>query len=90
MINSPEKLDSVYRAFRAEIATDGKKLLIFDEVQNVNQWDRFVRTIYETDSDAEIILTGSNSELLPSEIGSRLAGRVVEFSMRELSPFHLK
>jgi predicted AAA+ superfamily ATPase len=80
-INSPDKLDSVYRAFRAEIATDGKKLLIFDEVQNVKQWDRFIRTVYETDSDAEILLTGSNSELLSSEIGSRLAGRVIEFSI---------
>ena len=80
-INSPDKLDSVYRAFRAEIASDGKKLLIFDEIQNVNQWDRFIRTIYETDSDSEIILTGSNSELLSSEIGSRLAGRVIEFSI---------
>jgi hypothetical protein len=80
-INSPDKLDSVYRAFRAEIATEGKKLLIFDEVQNVNQWDRFIRTIYETNSDSEIILTGSNSELLSSEIASRLAGRVIEFSI---------
>ena len=80
-INSPEKLDQIYRIFKVEFAADGKKLLIFDEMQNVDQWDRFIRTIYETDSDVEIILTGSNSELLSSEIGSRLAGRFIESSI---------
>ena len=40
-INTPEKLDTFYRVFRAEIADDKKKLLIFDEIQNVNNWDRF-------------------------------------------------
>ncbi len=80
-INTPEKLDTFYRVFRAEIADDKKKLLIFDEIQNVNNWDRFIRTIYETDHDVEIILTGSNSRLLSSEIGSNLAGRFIELSI---------
>jgi hypothetical protein len=80
-INTPEKLDTFYRVFRSEIADDKKKLLIFDEIQNVNNWDRFIRTIYETDHDVEIILTGSNSRLLSSEIGSNLAGRFIELSI---------
>ena len=86
-INTPEKLDTFYRVFRAEIADDKKKLLIFDEIQNVNNWDRFIRTIYETDHDVEIILTGSNSRLLSSEIGSNLAGRFIELS---ILPFDFK
>ena len=80
-INTPEKLDTFYRVFRSEIADGKKKLLIFDEIQNVNNWDRFIRTIYETDHDVEIILTGSNSRLLSSEIGSNLAGRFIELSI---------
>ncbi|OPX34765.1 MAG: hypothetical protein B1H12_09865 [Desulfobacteraceae bacterium 4484_190.2] len=86
-INTPEKLDSFYRVFRSEIADVKKKLLIFDEIQNVNNWDRFIRTIYETDRDVEIILTGSNSRLLSSEIGSNLAGRFIELS---ILPFDFK
>ena len=86
-INTPEKLNTVYRIFRTEIADNRKKLLIFDEIQNVNDWDRFIRTIYETDHDVEIILTGSNSRLLSSEIGSNLAGRFVELS---ILPFDFK
>ena len=86
-INTPEKLDTFYRVFRSEIADGKKKLLIFDEIQNVNNWDRFIRTIYETDHDVEIILTGSNSRLLSSEIGSNLAGRFIELS---ILPFDFK
>ena len=80
-INTPERLDVFYRIFRTEIADEKKKLLIFDEIQNVSNWDRFIRTIYETDRDVEIILTGSNSRLLSSEIGSNLAGRFIELSI---------
>ncbi|MCG2776037.1 MAG: ATP-binding protein [Desulfobacterales bacterium] len=81
-INTPEKVDAFYKVFRSEIADGKKKLLIFDEIQNVNNWDRFIRTIYETDHDVEIILTGSNSRLLSSEIGSNLAGRFIELSIQ--------
>ena len=86
-INTPERLDVFYRTFRTEMADEKKKLLIFDEIQNVNNWDRFIRTIYETDRDVEIILTGSNSRLLSAEIGSNLAGRFIELS---ILPFDFK
>lgn len=87
-INNPETLDKVFKLFRREIAQKGKMLLIFDEIQMVNDWDKFIRTIYETyGEDIEIILTGSNSELLSSELGTNLAGRFIEFS---LFPFSFK
>jgi len=85
--NTSEKVYDIYRTFRTEIAEQSKKLLIFDEIQNVDEWDRLIRTIYETDHDVEIILTGSNSELLSSEIGSNLAGRFIELS---ILPFDFK
>jgi len=87
--NDPESLDNVFKIFKRDIAdTDAKLLLIFDEIQNVKNWDVFIRTIYEMyGEEIEIILTGSNSELLSSEIGSNLAGRFIEF---ELLPFSFK
>lgn len=87
LINNPENLNALYRAFRTQLAGYGNKLLIFDEIQKVHNWDRFIRTIYEKDNDIEIILTGSNSELLSAEIGSNLAGRFIEFS---ILPFNLR
>ena len=87
-VNSAEKLGELYDTFKTEIA-DKKlpSLLIFDEIQNIKEWDKFIRTIYESEQNVEIILTGSNSELLSSELGSNLAGRFIEFF---LLPFSFK
>lgn len=86
-INSPEKLDGVFTVFRKSIAKEPEKLLlIFDEIQKVENWDRFIRTVYEMNGDnVEIILTGSNSELLSGELGSNLAGRFIEFRLLPFS-----
>jgi len=86
-INDPYKLDEIYMLYKGEIANEGKKLLIFDEIQSVKDWDRFIRTIYEQNDNIEILLTGSNSELLSSELGSNLAGRFIEL---QIFPFNFK
>ena len=85
-INNAEKLGDLYNVFKNEIADlNGKKLLIFDEIHLVKNWDKFLRTIYEKEDNIEIIITGSNSELLSSEIGSNLAGRFIEFFLLPFS-----
>ena len=81
-INTAKKLNKVYQIFLSTVAKEGDKIIVLDEVQNIQDWDKFVRTIYEKKSisnEIEIILTGSNSELLSSELGSNLAGRFIEF-----------
>ena len=82
-INSSEKLAHIYSTFTELIASGGDVIVALDEIQNVNNWDKFVRTLYEKKSTSknniEIILTGSNSELLSSEIGTNLSGRFIEF-----------
>ncbi|MEI6286779.1 MAG: ATP-binding protein [Bacillota bacterium] len=83
---NPGALNEIYKLFCSTVADNGqRKLLIFDEIQRVVDWDKFIRTLYEMYGDEiEIILTGSNSELLSAEIGSNLAGRFIEF---QLLPF---
>ena len=85
-INNIRDLDSIIQNFLQESAS-GSKLLIFDEIQQVMDWDKLIRTLYEKERDIEIFLTGSNSELLSSEIGSNLAGRFIEF---KVFPFSFK
>lgn len=80
-------LDSVVQSFLKEFSGSGRKLLIFDEIQYVSEWDKLIRTLYEKERNIEILLTGSNSELLSSEIGSNLAGRFIEF---QILPFSFK
>jgi len=86
-INNASMLDEVFQLFMNEIADEGKRLIVLDEIQLVKDWDKFVRTIYEKYRNIEIILTGSNSELLSSELGSNLAGRFVEI---DILPFDFK
>jgi len=79
-INNAEKLGKLYDLFVTDIADHSEKmLLIFDEIQNVKNWDKFIRTIYESETNIEIIITGSNSELLSSELSTNLAGRFIDF-----------
>ena len=61
------------------------KTIFLDEIQNVENWERFVRRIYE--EGYKIFITGSNAKLLSSELTTRLSGRY--FKM-ELYPFSFK
>lgn len=54
----------------------------FDEIQNIPEWERFVRRLY--DSGKKVYLTGSNATLLSRELGTRLTGRHIPF---QLYPF---
>jgi hypothetical protein len=81
---SPEDLEQVFTLFD-QTAVAGRRLVIFDEIQNVRSWDRFMRTLYEREENLDIILTGSNSELLSAELGSNLAGRFIEFFLLPFS-----
>ena len=78
-VTTPQKIEQIYEVFATDVAKVGYQLLIFDEIQNVPSWERWIRTLYEKSSNLEIILTGSNSEMLSAELSSRLAGRFIEF-----------
>lgn len=52
---------------------DLKPILFFDEIQNVKNWEKFVRRL--SDQKYRIYITGSNAELLSKEIASTLGGR---------------
>src|SRR3989344_2647399 len=72
-----QKLDEIF------LEEYGKKdYYYFDEIQNVQKWELFVRTIL--DRKKYVIITGSNASLLSKELGTRLTGRHLRF---ELFPF---
>ncbi|MFH1645101.1 MAG: AAA family ATPase, partial [Candidatus Omnitrophota bacterium] len=59
-----------------------KKIFFFDEIQNVQKWELFVRRMQ--DRGHKFFITGSNASLLSKELGTRLTGRC---AMLELYPF---
>ncbi len=56
----------------------GKSYLFFDEIQEVEQWEKCVNS-FRVDLDCDIYITGSNAKLLSGELATYLAGRYVEF-----------
>ncbi len=58
--------------------------LFLDEIQNVHEWESFVRTVYDS-TDYNIFITGSNSHLLSSEFSTSLGGRILEFNIYPFS-----
>ena len=57
---------------------------LFDEIQNINDWEKFIRRLYDQIS-TNIYLTGSNARLLSSEIATSLRGRTLSFELLPLS-----
>lgn len=55
----------------------------FDEIQNIEGWERFVRRLYE--QGKKIYITGSNARLLSKELGTHLTGRYIQFEVYPLS-----
>jgi len=61
----------------------GKIYLFFDEIQLINDWQKSINS-YRIDLDADIYLTGSNSQLLSGELATLLSGRYIKI---EIYPF---
>lgn len=56
--------------------------IFLGEVQNIPQWERAVSTFYARGAD--VYITGSNSDMLSSELSTKLSGRCLEIRIRPL------
>lgn len=66
-----------------EIAVkEGIITYFFDEIQNIVNWESFVR--FRLDEGYRIFITGSNASMLSKELGTKLTGRHIT---KELFPF---
>jgi predicted AAA+ superfamily ATPase len=62
----------------------GDPVIIMDEVQNVDNWENFVRYLIEA-KKLRVLVTGSSSKLLGWEISTTLSGRHVNIEIFPLS-----
>ncbi len=87
LVRTVDDLNNAWEIFLAKSNQKTRKLLILDEIQIIPQWDKLLRSIYEANdqNQIEIIITGSNSDMLSSELGSNLAGRFIEFRILPFS-----
>lgn len=64
-----------------------QQVFYFDEIQNIEGWERFIRRLYE--QGKKIYITGSNARLLSKELGTHLTGRYVQLEVFPLSFFEI-
>ena len=77
---NPKKLNNYVKE---KIIDDKKYYIFFDEVQNINKWEKVVNSL-RTTKNTSIFITGSNSDLLSSDLATHIAGRYVSF---KITPF---
>lgn len=52
--------------------------LFLDEVQNVEGWEQYVKSVYDSERFKKIVVTGSNSNLLNGDYATLLSGRYIK------------
>ena len=74
--------DDLYSYINDLIINDKKYYLFFDEIQNIERWEKAINS-FKSDmkENVSIFITGSNSDLLSGELATHLAGRYVSFKI---------
>jgi len=80
----PKNIYNIVEA--AERLTKTKiQYLFFDEIQMVEGWEKYVKSVYDADAYKKICITGSNAKLLNSNYSSLLSGRYITHQIYPLS-----
>jgi uncharacterized protein len=70
-----EFLSEILDAYLEKFSPEGRILVVLDEVQYVDGWEKFVRGLYDRGENIKFYITGSSSKLLSKEYGTVLTGR---------------
>jgi predicted AAA+ superfamily ATPase len=74
----------LYNEVKGKLNSGGKTYLFFDEIQEVDNWEKAVNSLM-IDFDVDIYITGSNSRMMSNEISTYLTGRYIQFHVFPLS-----
>lgn len=70
--------------------TSGKKVVVFDEAQTIQDIGSILKLFHDTYKDVQIIATGSSSFDLSNKIVEPMTGRAIEFTLLPLSMDEVK
>ena len=76
----------LHNYIKEKIINTEKYYLFFDEIQNVEHWEKAINS-FKASKNVSIFITGSNSDLLSGEFATHIAGRYVSF---KVYPFTFK
>ncbi len=76
--------DTLYFEIKSKLQTDKMNYIFLDEIQNISDFEKFVDGLYAT-KNIDLYITGSNANLLSSELATLLSGRYIEISILPFS-----
>ena len=79
-----EVLETYYTMFPS--LKDEQCYFFFDEIQNIEGWEKFIRRVLDNEK-ADIYISGSSAKLLSKEIATALRGRAISI---EIFPFSFR
>lgn len=82
----------LYRHISENTAGDRKNIVMVDEIQEIESFEKAIRDLNEDDR-YDVFITGSNADLLSGNLATLLAGRYMEIhvgslSFKEFMQFH--
>jgi predicted AAA+ superfamily ATPase len=77
-------LQDIYEAYTEYMPAGSNPYIFLDEIQEVEGWERWVRTFHEL-KKAKVCISGSNAKLLSHELGTVLTGRHLDLTVFPLS-----
>lgn len=92
---SVHTLDEIYQTYQEIANPGGKFYILLDEIQEIPDFEKWLRTYYEQNESLKFMITGSSSSLFSKELATLLTGRqipveVFPFSFAEFLDFKAK
>jgi predicted AAA+ superfamily ATPase len=86
-VDAEKLIDNSIDEYRKHVNPNPEFFLFVDEIQEIREWQKTIKRIYDLNKGIKIFISGSNSSMLKKEMGSLLAGRFAYF---EIFPFSFR
>jgi len=80
LANLKNPIKEILDVYFQDVCSDKNTYLIFDEVQDIKDWEKWAKSIYD-EKEHNLILSGSSSNLLDSKLSILISGRYLKISV---------
>ncbi|MBI2565107.1 ATP-binding protein [Candidatus Woesearchaeota archaeon] len=82
---SIELLELVLQVYLKRMNPSKRIFFFIDEIQLVEDWEKWIRTKYDLQENIKFIISGSSASLISKEFSTKLTGRNISFQIKPLS-----
>jgi len=78
--NLENPIEKVLNTYNQEVYSEDNSYFLFDEIQNVKDWEKWAKTIYDRKKN-QLIISGSSSKLLDNKLATLISGRYLKINV---------